>query len=63
MIKVTAVRPESIAAELGLVPGSELVSIDGRELEDFLDWELLSAEERFELVSRKDSPLWITKLA
>jgi hypothetical protein len=53
MIKVTAVRPESIAAELGLVPGSELVSIDGRELEDFLDWEFLSAEERFLLHVRQ----------
>ena len=31
MIKVTAVRPGSIAEELGLVPGSELVSIDGRD--------------------------------
>ena len=53
MIKVTAVRPESIGAELGLVPGSELVSIDGRELEDFLDWEFLSAEERFVLHVRQ----------
>jgi len=53
MIKVTAVRPESIGAELGLVPGSELVSIDGRELEDFLDWEFLSAEERFILHVRQ----------
>lgn len=53
MIKVTAVRPESIGAELGLVPGSELVSIDGRELEDFLDWEFLSAEERFLLHVRQ----------
>ena len=53
MIKVTAVRPESIGAELGLMPGSELVSIDGRELEDFLDWEFLSAEERFLLHVRQ----------
>jgi putative radical SAM enzyme (TIGR03279 family) len=53
MIKVTAVRPESIGAELGLMPGSELVSIDGRELEDFLDWEFLSAEEQFLLHVRQ----------
>ena len=53
MIKVTAVRPQSIAAELGLVTGSELISIDGRELEDFLDWEFLSAEERFVLHVRQ----------
>jgi putative radical SAM enzyme (TIGR03279 family) len=49
MIRVTAVQPSSIAEELGLRAGTELVSVDGRELEDFLDWEFLTAEERFVL--------------
>jgi putative radical SAM enzyme (TIGR03279 family) len=53
MIKVAAVEPDSIAAELGLRAGSELVSIDGRELEDFLDWEFLTAEEEFRLHVRQ----------
>jgi putative radical SAM enzyme (TIGR03279 family) len=53
MIKVTAVQPESIAEELGLRPGSELVSINGRELEDFLDWEFLTAEEELLLFVRQ----------
>jgi putative radical SAM enzyme (TIGR03279 family) len=53
MIRVTAVHPESIAAELGLGPGSELLSVNGRELEDFLDWEFLSAEEEFLLHVRQ----------
>ena len=39
MIRVTAVEPGTIGAELGLEPGSELLSVNGRELEDFLDWE------------------------
>ncbi|MBA3343723.1 MAG: DUF512 domain-containing protein, partial [Gemmatimonadales bacterium] len=47
MIKVTGVQPESIGEELGLRAGTELLSVDGRELEDFLDWEFLTAEERF----------------
>jgi putative radical SAM enzyme (TIGR03279 family) len=47
MIRVTAVHPDSIAAELGLVEGTELLSVNGRELEDFLDWEFLTAEEQF----------------
>ena len=47
MIRVTAVHPDSIAAELGLREGTELLSINGRELEDFLDWEFLTAEEAF----------------
>jgi putative radical SAM enzyme (TIGR03279 family) len=53
MIKVTAVRPGSIADELGLVAGTELVSVNGRELEDFLDWEFLAAEEEFTLHIRQ----------
>ncbi len=53
MIKVTAVQPDSIAAELGLVPGTELLAVDGRELEDFLDWEFLTAEDEFLLHVRQ----------
>src|SRR5688572_14262983 len=49
MIKVTAVHPGSIAEEIGLRPGTELLSVNGRELEDFLDWEFLTAEEEFNL--------------
>ena len=36
MIKVTAVQPGTIAEELGLVAGSELLTVNGRTLEDFL---------------------------
>lgn len=53
MIKVTAVAPESLGAELGLEPGAELLSINGREIEDFLDWEFLSADEQFLLHVRQ----------
>ena len=53
MIKVTAVETGSIADELGLRPGTELVSVNGRELEDFLDWEFLSADEEFSLRVRQ----------
>jgi putative radical SAM enzyme (TIGR03279 family) len=52
MIRVQAVHPDSIAAELGLDTGYELLTIDGRELADFLDWEFLTAEERFVLLAR-----------
>ena len=53
MIRVTAVHPESIAAELGLREGTELLAVNGRELEDFLDWEFLTAEEEFLLHVRQ----------
>ncbi|MEY4609187.1 MAG: hypothetical protein RL625_1404 [Gemmatimonadota bacterium] len=52
MIRVLRVQPESIAAELGLVPGAELLRVNGRELDDFLDWEFLTAEESFELEAK-----------
>lgn len=53
MIRVTAVHPESIAAELGLQEGTELLSVNGRPLDDFLDWEFLTAEEEFLLLVRQ----------
>lgn len=55
MIRVQAVAPDSIAGELGLPPGTELLAIDGRSLEDFLDWEFLSADERILLRARLPS--------
>src|SRR5690242_8916596 len=45
MIRVARVAPGSPAEALGIVSGTELLSVDGRELTDFLDWEFLTAEE------------------
>jgi putative radical SAM enzyme (TIGR03279 family) len=53
MIRVTAVAPDSLGSELGLQPGVELLTINGREIEDFLDWEFLSADEQFLLHVRQ----------
>jgi len=53
MIRVTAVAPESLGSELGLKPGAELLTINGREIEDFLDWEFLSADDQFMLHVRQ----------
>ena len=53
MIRVSAVQPESIAEEMGLAVGSELIAVNGQELEDFLDWEFLTAEEQFLLHVRQ----------
>src|SRR5437016_6276795 len=52
VIRVQAVAPNAIGGELGLLPGTELLAINGRALEDFLDWEFLSADERFLLRAR-----------
>ena len=52
MIRVAAVTPDSIAADLGLAPGTELLRVNDRELGDFLDWEFLTADEEFLLLAR-----------
>ena len=52
MIRVQAVAPESLGAALGLLPGTELLAINGRPLEDFLDWEFLTADDSFLLHAR-----------
>ena len=55
MLRVASVAPDSIGAELGLLPGTELLSVNGRRLEDFLDWEFLTADDAFVLQARLPS--------
>jgi putative radical SAM enzyme (TIGR03279 family) len=45
MVTVARVRPGTIADELGIKPGTELLAVNGREIDDFLDWEFLTADE------------------
>jgi putative radical SAM enzyme (TIGR03279 family) len=49
VIVVSEVLAGSPGAALGLRPGDRLLAIDGEPLEDFLDWEFLSAEPAFRL--------------
>jgi putative radical SAM enzyme (TIGR03279 family) len=53
MVRVARVYPESIAEEIGIVPGTELISINGRAISDFLDWEFLSAEDELVVEARQ----------
>jgi putative radical SAM enzyme (TIGR03279 family) len=52
MVRVKAVQIGGIAEELGIVPGTELVSVNGRELADFLDWEFLTADDELVIEAR-----------
>src|ERR687890_1224677 len=52
MVRVARVLPGGIAEELGIVPGTELVSVNGRELADFLDWEFLTADDELVVEAR-----------
>ena len=49
MVRVARVEPGSIAEEMGIVVGTELISVNARSLDDFLDWEFLTAEDEFAL--------------
>jgi len=55
VIRVQAVAPDSLGAALELTPGTELLAVNGRPLEDFLDWEFLAADEQFVLRARLPS--------
>ncbi|HXE82283.1 MAG TPA: DUF512 domain-containing protein [Gemmatimonadales bacterium] len=55
MIRVQAVAPDSLGAALELVPGTELLAVNGKTIEDFLDWEFLTADEQFMLQARLPS--------
>ncbi|MEO7363281.1 MAG: DUF512 domain-containing protein [Gemmatimonadaceae bacterium] len=52
MVRVTRVLPGSIAEQIGIEPGTELLSVNERPLDDFLDWEFLTADEAFVLTAR-----------
>ena len=45
MVRVSRVHPDTVASELGIAPGTQLLRVNGRDLADFIDWEFLSADE------------------
>jgi len=52
VIRVQSVAPDTLGAALQLVPGTELLAVNSRALEDFLDWEFLTADDQFVLHAR-----------
>ena len=52
MVRVSRVLPGSICDEMGVVPGTELLSVNGRDLKDFLDWEFLTADDELVIEAR-----------
>src|SRR5687767_8239981 len=53
MVRVARVAAGSIAEEIGIVAGTELVSVNGRAIQDFLDWEFLSADDELIVETRQ----------
>lgn len=52
MVRVSRVLPGSICEEMGVVSGTELLTVNGRELADFLDWEFLTADDELVIEAR-----------
>src|SRR5215216_6511252 len=52
MVRVARVAASSIAEEIGIAAGTELLSVNGRALSDFLDWEFLTADDELVIEAR-----------
>ncbi len=52
MVRVKNVTPHGIAHAVGIAKGTELLSVNGREVTDFLDWEFLSADDTLVIEAR-----------
>jgi putative radical SAM enzyme (TIGR03279 family) len=65
MVRIAAVDADSLGAALGLARGDELRAVNGRVVEDFLDWEFLSAEDEFTVdvrhVDGREQQLFVTR--
>lgn len=60
---IKKVYENSIADEIGIEPGDIIVSIDGRELKDILDFKFLSASDEYELeILKKDGSTEIVEI-
>ena len=55
--------PGSIAQELGIEPGDELIEISGQTLEDIFDYQYLCMETQLEILIRKpDNEEWLLEI-
>lgn len=58
-ITVSTVVPESIAEEIGIEVGDRLLSINGKEIKDILDFRFVEGEERLLLeLTRPNGEVW-----
>lgn len=51
--QITAVVPDSVAEEIGLQPGDELLAINDATVQDIIDVQFYSADEELELLIRR----------
>jgi len=59
MLRVESIKPDSYAAELGLLAGDRVLSINGHEITDLVDYHrYIEAEQLLLVVLRDDDDLW-----
>ena len=57
---ISRVYEDSIAMEMGIEPGDELLKINDNDIEDIFDYQYMAAEEHLEvLVRKKDGEEWL----
>ena len=58
MLEIVRVLPGSAAARLGLAPGDAVISVNGEEINDCIDYAVAIADEHPSLVvKKKDGPV------
>ncbi|QSO45741.1 DUF512 domain-containing protein [Alicyclobacillus mengziensis] len=63
MPKIAQVHPDSLAEELELEPGDELLSINGQVIKDIVDLQFALATEELELeVKKADGEQWVVEV-
>lgn len=55
--RIVGIEPGSVAAELDLRPGDELLAINDQAVEDIIDVQFYAAEEELELLVRRDGEI------
>ena len=60
MVRITEVLPHSRAEKAGIAPEDILISINGKEIHDVLDYRFYLAEKKIKLVFRRGEELMET---
>lgn len=61
--RIFRVRKDSIAAELGIVPGDLLVSINGNPINDILDYQFWAQDDNLRVeIEKQDGDTWLLEI-